>query len=128
MVGGVVSFTVKVVVQGVLLPEQSVTVKVIGYEPTVTSVPEIGLWVTVTLPPQLSVALTRLRKSGTAARQLPFALALCPGGHKVICGTVVSRTLITWIVVPVRLHELRAVQERVIVLVFGQAPAATESL
>jgi hypothetical protein len=43
--------------------------------------------------PQLSVAVTLPVKLGTAAWQLPFAFALCPGAHTVMFGAVTSVTV-----------------------------------
>ena len=69
IVGGVVSLTVKVVVQVVLLFTASLTVIVIVVTPLVTSVPAPGLWVTVNeaVGVQLSEATTPPITFGTAA-------------------------------------------------------------
>jgi len=66
IVGGVVSFTVKVVVQVLLLPAPSVAVTVIVCAPRPTGVPAAGLCVTVTAP-QLSEAVECDATSGTGA-------------------------------------------------------------
>src|SRR3989442_92610 len=65
-VGGVVSFTVNVVVHVLLLPDPSVAVTVIVCEPDPTIVPAAGLCVNVTAP-QLSEAVAPEVTSGTAA-------------------------------------------------------------
>src|SRR5256885_12088926 len=76
-VGTVVSVTVKVVVQVALLPASSVAVTLIVFVPNPTSIPAAGDWTRVIplVPLQLSLAVTPLRTSGTAAWQLPSALA-----------------------------------------------------
>ncbi len=78
MVGAVLSVTVKVLVQVVGLPAASFTVMVTVVAPVDTSVPDAGDCVMTRLAAvvQLSVAVTLPVKSGTAAWQLPFALAL----------------------------------------------------
>src|SRR5512135_1688832 len=78
--GGVVSFTVNVVVHVAVLPAASVAVIVIVCGPSPTFVPAVGLWAIVIEPDavQLSVAETPPRTFGTAAWQLPFAEALPP--------------------------------------------------
>src|SRR5205814_275337 len=77
-VGTVVSVTVKVVVQVALLPASSVAVTVIVFVPRPTSVPAAGDWTRVIplVPLQLSLAVTPLNTFGTAAWQVPSALAL----------------------------------------------------
>ena len=69
MVGGVVSLTVKVVVQEEVLLAASLTVTVIVVLPRPTRVPAVGLCVFVSEPGglQLSVAEVVAVKSGTAA-------------------------------------------------------------
>ena len=98
MVGGVVSLTVNVVVQVVALLQASLTVIVTVVAPKPTNVPAVGLCVFVREPlaVQLSVAVTPPVKSGTAAWQAPFALAVCEGAQAVIIGAVVSCTVTTF--------------------------------
>src|SRR5437762_60226 len=92
--GTVVSFTVNVVVQVALLPASSVAVTVIVCAPRPTSVPAAGDWTRVIplVPLQLSLAVTPPNTSGTAAWQLPSALALVGAGQLTV-GTVVSVTV-----------------------------------
>ena len=68
-VGTVASVTVKVVVQVALLPASSVAVTMIVCEPGPASVPAAGLWLRVIalVAVQLSLTVTPLRTSGTAA-------------------------------------------------------------
>src|SRR5438105_15908083 len=82
-VGGVLSVTVKLVVQEALLPAASVAVTVIACVPTPTIVPAAGDWIKVISPAleQLSLTVTPLRMLGTAAWQVASALALGTGGH-----------------------------------------------
>src|SRR5712672_3298147 len=70
-VGAVASVTVNVVLQVALLVAASVAVTVIVCAPNPTSVPAAGSWLKVIplVPLQLSLALTPLKTSGTAARQ-----------------------------------------------------------
>jgi len=93
-VGAAVSFTVNVVVQVALLPASSVAVTVIVCTPDPTSVPAAGDWLKVIplVPLQLSLAVTPLNTFGTAAWQLPSALALLGAGQLTV-GTVVSVTV-----------------------------------
>jgi hypothetical protein len=94
-VGGVVSLTVKLVVQVALLFAASFTVIVIVVTPVVTSVPAAGLWVTVNEPDgvQLSLAATPAVTSGTGAWQAEFADAPVGAGQVEITGGVVSATV-----------------------------------
>jgi hypothetical protein len=91
-VGAVVSVTVKLVVQLALLPAASVAVTVIVCVPRPTRVPAAGDWLIVIAPAagQLSVALAAT--VGTAAWQLPSALALGTAGQTTV-GAVVSATV-----------------------------------
>src|SRR5437762_12403312 len=75
--GAVVSLTVKVVVQVALLVAASVAVTVIVWVPNPTSVPAAGDWLKVIAPTplQASLTLTPPITLGTAAWQLPSALA-----------------------------------------------------
>src|SRR5213596_3131230 len=93
-VGAAVSFTVNVVVQVALLPASSVAVTVIVCTPDPTSVPAAGDWLKLIplVPLQLSLAVTPLNTFGTAAWQLPSALALVGAGQLTV-GTVVSFTV-----------------------------------
>src|SRR5437763_3543083 len=93
-VGAVVSVTVKVVVQVALLVAASVAVTVIVCVPNPTSVPAAGDWLRVIEPAplQASLTLTPPITSGTAAWQLPSALA--PGtAEQTTLGAVVSLTV-----------------------------------
>ena len=117
-VGFVVSRTVKVVVQVVMLPAASVTVSVIVLAPRTPAEPAAGDCVTEAMP-QLSLATTPAVKFGTAAEQLLSALALWAAGHEVMTGAVVSWTVI----VTVQVEELPAAS--VAVRVTGKLPTVT---
>src|SRR5216117_2855495 len=93
-VGAVSSLTVNVVVQVALLVAASVAVTVITCTPNPTRVPAAGDWLKVIplVPLQLSLAVTPLNTFGTAAWQLPSALALAGAGQLTV-GTVVSVTV-----------------------------------
>src|SRR5439155_7450032 len=67
--GGVLSVTVKVVVQVALFPAPSVAVTVIVFVPRPTSVPAAGDWLKVIAPVavQLSLTVTTPKTLGTAA-------------------------------------------------------------
>ena len=93
-VGAVLSVTVKIVVQVALLPAASVAVTVIVCVPRPTGVPAAGFWVKVIalVALQLSLAVTPANTFGTAAWQLPSALALVGAGQLTL-GTVVSFTV-----------------------------------
>jgi len=106
--------TVKVVVQVALLPAPSVAVTVIVCAPNPTSVPAAGDWLKVIplVPLQLSLAVTPLNTFGTAAWQLPSALALAGAGQLTV-GTVVSITV--KVVVQVALLPAASVAVTVIV-------------
>src|SRR5437879_9801826 len=75
--GCVVSRSVLVVVQVALLPAASVAVTVITCAPRPTTVPAGGAWLKVIAPGplQLSLTVTLANTSGTAAWQVPSALA-----------------------------------------------------
>src|SRR5438477_60524 len=92
--GLVVSMTVKVVEQESLLPAASVAVTVMVWTPRPTSVPAAGLWVSVMALAalQVSVTVTAPRTLGTAAWQVPSALAVGMT-EQVTTGLVVSMTL-----------------------------------
>src|SRR6266513_2873271 len=92
--GAAVSFTVNVVVQVALLPASSVAVTVIVCAPNPTSVPAAGdcTMVMPLVPLQLSLAVTPLNTFGTAAWQLPSALALVGAGQLTV-GAAVSFTV-----------------------------------
>src|SRR6266566_1363701 len=93
-VGAVASVTVKVVAQVALLVAASVAVTVITCVPNPTSVPAAGDWLKVIplVPLQLSLALTPLKTSGTAARQFVPALTLV-GAGQITVGAVASVTV-----------------------------------
>src|SRR5216117_827786 len=93
-VGAVSSVTVNVVVQVALLVAASVAVTVITCVPRPASVPAAGDWLKVIplVPLQLSLALTPLNTSGTAARQFVPALALV-GAGQITVGAVSSVTV-----------------------------------
>src|SRR5213596_1449191 len=93
-VGAVSSVTVKVVLQVALLVPASMAVTVITCVPNPTSVPAAGDWLNVIplVPPQLSLALTPPKTSGTAARQFVPALALL-GAGQITVGAVSSVTV-----------------------------------
>ena len=88
------SVTVKAVVQVALLPTTSVAVTVIVCIPTPTSVPAVGLWLNVIalVALQLSLTVTPLSTSGTAAWQLASVLAPGTAEHSTV-GAVVSVTV-----------------------------------
>src|SRR5438093_12978999 len=94
MVGGVLSVTVKVVVQVALFPTASVAVSVIVCLPNPTNVPAVGDWLKLIAldPLQSSLTVTPLKTSGTGAWQ--FASELAPGtAEQVTLGAVVSVTV-----------------------------------
>jgi len=94
MVGGVLSVTVKVVVQVALFPTASVAVSVIVCVPNPTNVPAVGDWLKLIAldPLQSSLTVTPLKTSGTGAWQ--FASELAPGtAEQVTLGAVVSVTV-----------------------------------
>ena len=78
MTGFVFSVTEKLALQVTKLPDKSVTVITIGVIPVVTNVPATGDWIMIRDPAgvQLSEAITPVVKSGTAAWQLAFAVAV----------------------------------------------------
>src|SRR5438552_921803 len=91
--GAVVSLTVKVVVQVALLVAASVAVTVIVCVPNPTIVPAAGDWLKEIArgPVQASLTLTPPMTLGTAAWQVPSALA--PGtAEQTTLGAVVSLT------------------------------------
>lgn len=90
--GGVVSTTVSVAVQVVVLPLASAAVIVIVFGPRAAGAPAAGDCVTV-VTAQLSVATTPLVKSGTLAEQFPLASSVRPLAQVVIAGAVVSCTV-----------------------------------
>src|SRR6266568_2869713 len=118
-VGGVVSTTVKVVVQVAGLPAASVTVMVIGIVPQVTNVPATGTcaFSKEAAGVQLSAALSVARKSGTSAWPLLSAETVNPAGQTMV-GGVVSAT-VRVVVQVARLPELS-----VTVMVMGLFPSA----
>ena len=80
--------------------------------------------VTVTVPAQLSVALTEaMEAAGTSAAQLTVKLA----GVPVMVGTVWSSTVINWLEVELFPHISVAVQVLVIVNLLAQEPAVVAS-
>src|SRR6185436_5220620 len=89
-IGGVLSVTVNVVVQVVLLPAASVAVTVIVCGPTPPIVPAAGDWVRVIAPAALQVSLTvtPLSTLGTAAWQLAPALAVEAAGQATVGGVL----------------------------------------
>jgi len=93
-VGGVLSVTVKVVVQVALFPAASVAVTVIVCAPKPTSVPAVGDWVRIIAPGalQLSLTLAPLSTLGMAAWQFAFAAVLVAAGQ-VSVGGVLSVTV-----------------------------------
>src|SRR5438477_3405656 len=115
-VGTVASVTVKVVVQVAVLAASSVAGTVLVFAPTPTSVPAAGDWTRVMplVPLQLSLSVTPLKTFGTAAWQLPSALAIV-GSHQLTVRTVVPVTLN--VVVQVALLPASSVAVTVIVFV-----------
>ena len=93
-VGAVLSVTVKVVVQVALLAASSVAVTVIVWVPRPTSVPAAGDWLKVIAPAalQASPTLTPPVTFGTAAWQLPSALAPATA-EQITVGAVLSVTV-----------------------------------
>ena len=82
------SATAKVVVQFVLFPAASMAVTVMVWVPNPTSVPAAGDWLKVIAlgALQASLTLTPLNTLGTAAWQLPSALAPDAGGQTTVGG------------------------------------------
>jgi hypothetical protein len=91
--GGVLSETVNVVEQVLLLFAASVAVIVTVVTPKPTETPASGDWVIVTVPLQLSVATVPEVKLGTRAEQVAPAEAVCAGAQVVITGGVLSETV-----------------------------------
>ena len=95
MTGGVVSVTVKLVVQVVVLPARSATVMTTGNVPTPTAVPAgsdctlLRAYTGVLL----SVACTLAAKFGTVACPLALAAFVSAGAQTVMTGGVVSITV-----------------------------------
>ncbi len=92
--GLVVSITVKIVVQVALSPAALIAVTVIVCVPTPTNVPTAGDWlkVTVAVPLQPPLTVTPLNTLGTAAWQVPSALA-AGMTEQVTTGFVMSMTV-----------------------------------
>src|SRR5204863_460962 len=90
--GGVVSFTVNVVVHVEVFPAASFAVIVTVVGPRPTSVPAVGLCVKVIEPAavQLSVAAAEPVRSGTAAWHEALAEPVWGAGHVVMLGGVTS--------------------------------------
>src|SRR5205823_8059958 len=86
--------TVKIVVQVALSPAALITVTVIVCVPTPTNVPAAGDWlnVTVAVPLQPPLTVTPFSTLGTAAWQVPSALAVGMT-EQVTTGLVVSITV-----------------------------------
>src|SRR5437763_10085733 len=120
-VGTVVRSEERRVGQVALLPASSVAVTVIVFVPNPTSVPAAGDWTRVIplVPLQLSLAVTPRSTFGTAAWQLPSALALVGAGQLTV-GTVASVT----VKVVVQVALLRAAEVRVGVIVFAPNPTS----
>src|SRR5262245_54152700 len=99
-VGGVVSFTVNVLLHIVMLPAVSLTVTVMVVLPRPTIVPAVGLWEIINEPSgvQLSWATTEPVILGTAAMQVGPAEAGGRTGHMTLLGASLSTT------VTVKLH------------------------
>src|ERR671922_177007 len=92
--GSVVSVTVKVVLQVLVLPARSTAVTVIVCTPRPTSVPAAGDWLSVMslVAVQLSLTVTPPSTLGTAAWQLPSASASGVAEQSTL-GSVVSITV-----------------------------------
>src|SRR5436309_3624061 len=84
-VGGVLSATVKLVVQLALLPAASVAVTMIVWAPNPIIVPATGDWLRV-IAPQPPLTVTPLKMSGAATSQLPSALAPGTAGQFTVSG------------------------------------------
>ena len=95
-VGGVLSVTVIVVLHVALLPAPSVAVTVMACVPNPTIVPATGDWLKVISPAlaQPPLTVTPLRTLGTAARQLPSALALGTVGQFTVGGTKLPTSIV----------------------------------
>jgi len=113
-IGGVLSVTVKVVVQVALLPVESVAVTVIVCAPNPTTVPAAGDWLRVMLsaPAQPPLTVTPLKTFGTAAWQLASALALVGAGQFMVS---VALPITVKVVVQVALLPAASVAVTVIV-------------
>src|SRR5438132_645567 len=114
--GGVVSTTVKVVTQLLLLLAASVAVTVIVCGPSPTRVPAAGFWLSETAL-QLSAAVTPPVTSGIAAWQCASADAVV-GAGQLTAGGVVSTT----VKVVTQLLLLAAASVAVTVIVCGPSP------
>src|SRR5437762_2280953 len=127
MLGGVTSLIVKVVVQVEVFPAASCAVIVIVWAPVpLNEVPASGLCVKVidAATVQLSVAAAAPVKLGTSAAQLASPFALCPGGHVVMLGGVVSFT----VNVVVHVEVFPAASCAVIVTVVGPRPTSVPAV
>ena len=120
-VGGVLSVTVKVVVQEALFPAASVAVTVIVCGPRPTRVPAAGDCTNVIALAalQLSLTVTPAKTFGTAAWQFPPALVLVAAGQ-ITVGGVLSVT----VKVVVQLALLPAASVAVTVMVCGPRPTS----
>jgi hypothetical protein len=125
IVGFCVSFTVTVKVQIFVLPLQSVAVLVTVVVPTGKAKPLAELLVTVTVPAQLSVAVT---VKVTLLVHWPNEFVTLMFAGQVMVGAVVSTTLIVCVAEAETPHGFFAVQMRVMVLVLVQEPFTVESL
>src|SRR5438874_1041925 len=114
------SATAKVVVQFVLFPAASMAVTVMVWVPNPTSVPAAGDWLKVIAlgALQASLTLTPLITLGTAAWQLPSALAPATA-EQITVGAVLSVT----VKVVVQLALFPAASVAVTVIVWLPRPA-----
>ena len=126
MVGAVWSSTVINWLDVELFPHTSVAVQVLVMVNLLAHAPGVvtSSTVTVTVPAQLSVAVTEaMEATGTSAAQLTVKLA----GVPVIVGAVWSSTVMTWLEVELFPHTSVAVQVLVIVNLLAQEPGVVTS-
>jgi ABC-type branched-subunit amino acid transport system permease subunit len=124
--GAVVSTTLMVCTQELLLPAQSVAVQVRVITEVLGQVPgtELSLWVIAGAGSQLSVAVA-LPVAAGSLEVLHWTVA---GGGQMITGAVVSTTLMVWTQELLLPAQSVAVQVRVMTEVLGQVPATVLSL
>src|ERR1041384_5144704 len=96
IVGGVLSVTVKVVWQLLLLPAASVAVSVTVCVPAPTIAPTGGICVITRFVESVQLSVAVARKLGTAASQLVIGETLTPGRHVIVGGVLFTTVKVVW--------------------------------